>query len=181
MPSSEFSAKSAAAIGGESLLDIVETVRERFSLTPSRWVVLQVAFAAILVAAAAYSVASPHSPASRPQSVRDASGNLTPAQQLWQNLAAAEKNGQYNEALEYSRLMREMNPRFPAWVDFPSSFGVNFPAQIVSLIAKGTFEPMPDVPHGRFFLRHQTELFGSMDDIAQLMTEGVRKPVRSQL
>ncbi len=74
----------------------------------------------------------------------------------------------------------EMNPRFPAWVDFPSSFGVNFPAQIVSLIAKGTFEPMPDVPHGRFFLRHQTELFGSMDDIAQLMTEGVRKPVRSQ-
>jgi len=74
----------------------------------------------------------------------------------------------------------EMNPRFPAWVDFPSSFGVNFPAQVVSLITKGTFEPMPEVPAGRFFLRHQTELFGSMDEIAQLMTEGVWKRTRSQ-
>jgi len=73
----------------------------------------------------------------------------------------------------------EMNPRFPAWVDFPSSFGMNFPAQVVSLLTKGTVDPMPVVPAGRFFLRHQTELFGSMDDIAQLMTEGVWQPSRN--
>ena len=74
----------------------------------------------------------------------------------------------------------EMNPRFPAWVDFPSSFGLNLPAQVVSLLTTGTADPMPEVPAGRFFLRHQTELFGSMDDIARLMTEGVWQPSRNR-
>ena len=67
----------------------VKTMRERFALSPSHGASLMVAFAAILVAAAAYSVASPLTPAPLPQTARDASGNLTPAQQLWQNLYAA--------------------------------------------------------------------------------------------
>jgi tetratricopeptide (TPR) repeat protein len=38
---------------------------------------------------------------------QDASGIFTPSQQLWQNLNTAEKNGQYDDALEFSRLLRE--------------------------------------------------------------------------
>lgn len=68
-----------------------------------------VAFAATLVVAAAYSVASPRNPSPLSGSIPQISGNLTPAQQLWQNLAAAEKNGQYDDALEYSRLLREQH------------------------------------------------------------------------
>lgn len=36
----------------------------------------------------------------------------------------------------------EMNPRFPAWVDFPSALGLNFPTQIIYLLTQSASEPM---------------------------------------
>jgi tetratricopeptide (TPR) repeat protein len=73
-----------------------------------RGVARALALAAILVAAAAYSVASPRSspPAVPAITVPDANGNLTPAQQLWQNLNDAEKNGRYDDALAFAKLLR---------------------------------------------------------------------------
>ena len=69
----------------------------------------------------------------------------------------------------------EMNPRFPAWADFPSACGANFPAMLFELATTGRVRPMTPVPAGRFFVRHQIELVGSMDDLADLATVGVRQ------
>lgn len=74
----------------------------------------------------------------------------------------------------------ELNPRFPAWVDFPSAFGLNFPAQIVALLMGEKVELAIEVPVGRFFIRHQIELIGSVEDLEHLMTEGVRQAQRSR-
>ena len=68
----------------------------------------------------------------------------------------------------------EMNPRFPAWADFPSACGANFPALLFDLATSGQTRTMTPVPAGRFFVRHQIELVGTMDDLADLATVGVR-------
>jgi carbamoyl-phosphate synthase large subunit len=69
----------------------------------------------------------------------------------------------------------EMNPRFPTWADFPSALGANFPAMLFELATTGRVRPMTPVAPGRFFVRHQIELVGSMDDLADLATVGVRQ------
>ena len=65
----------------------------------------------------------------------------------------------------------EINPRFPAWVDFPAIFGANFAAALVEMIAMG--EPpksFPECPAGHFYLRHQIEVHGHIDQLAALST-----------
>jgi carbamoyl-phosphate synthase large subunit len=84
----------------------------------------------------------------------------------------------YDEPAGQFRII-EMNPRFPAWVDFPSALGLNFPAQIVALLTDGRLDRAPEVPAGRFFIRHQVEMIGSMEELAQLMTEGIWQANRS--
>ena len=74
----------------------------------------------------------------------------------------------------------ELNPRFPAWVDFLSALGLNFPAQIVSLLTNGLVDPLPETPVGRFFLRHQIEVIGSMEELALLTTDGIWQAQRSK-
>ncbi len=74
----------------------------------------------------------------------------------------------------------EMNPRFPAWVDFPAALGLNFPAQIIALLTGAPIDPPVEVPAGRFFIRHQVEVIGSVEDLDELMTEGVRRARRSR-
>lgn len=63
----------------------------------------------------------------------------------------------------------EINPRFPAWVDFPSMFGANFPVALVKMM---TFGPraaqLPECPAGHFYLRHQVEVHGHIDQLAAL-------------
>ena len=70
-------------------------------------------------------------------------------------------------------MLIEMNPRFPAWVDFPSALGLNFPAQIISLLTQGNLEPFCPLSPGWFYLRHQVETIGSLSELSQLMTEGI--------
>ena len=69
---------------------------------------------------------------------------------------------------EYSLI--EINPRFPAWVDFPSLFGANFAAAAVELLTTGRAEPLPACPAGHFYLRHQIEVLGHIEDLAALST-----------
>ncbi|MFM7107658.1 MAG: hypothetical protein ACKOZU_03510 [Planctomycetaceae bacterium] len=73
-------------------------------------------------------------------------------------------------------LVIEMNPRFPAWIDFASACGTNFPAQVVALLDGLPPPPSSPPPVGRFFLRHQVELVGSVEDWARLATEGAWTP-----
>ncbi len=66
----------------------------------------------------------------------------------------------------------EMNPRFPAWADVPALLGVNM-AELVVRRAKGeAVVPLGDCPAGRFFLRHNVDLVGSVNDLGQLMSMG---------
>ncbi len=63
----------------------------------------------------------------------------------------------------------EINPRFPAWAGFPAKLGANFPAAWVEWMCCGTCRPLPTLPPGRFFLRHQIEVTGDMEQIATLL------------
>jgi len=63
----------------------------------------------------------------------------------------------------------EINPRFPAWVDFPSMLGVNFPATLVAMM-EGVEKPapLPRCAPGHFYLRHQVEVAGHIEQLAAL-------------
>jgi carbamoyl-phosphate synthase large subunit len=66
----------------------------------------------------------------------------------------------------------EMNPRFPAWIDFPAMIGANFPAALVHLLRHGTpGEPPPACAPGTFFLRHQIEVVGDISRYAALLAQ----------
>jgi len=65
----------------------------------------------------------------------------------------------------------EINPRFPAWVDFPSMLGVNFPAALVEMLdGHGRPAPLPRCAPGHFYLRHQVEVAGHIEQLATLST-----------
>ncbi len=65
----------------------------------------------------------------------------------------------------------EINPRFPAWVDFPSMCGANFAAALVKRLDTGSWpERMPACDAGHFYLRHQVEVHGRIDQIAMITT-----------
>jgi len=65
----------------------------------------------------------------------------------------------------------EINPRFPAWIDFPSMIGANFPAALLEMIlAGGRPAPLAECPAGHFYLRHQVEVHGHIDQLAALST-----------
>ncbi|NQT91877.1 MAG: biotin carboxylase [Lentisphaerae bacterium] len=66
----------------------------------------------------------------------------------------------------------EVNPRFPAWVDFPSTFGQNLPAVVVQKLMTGRWERLPPYPTGKFFLRHSVDLTCDINDMGQLSTAG---------
>ena len=63
----------------------------------------------------------------------------------------------------------EINPRFPAWVDFPAQLGANFAAAWVRRLAGGSPDPLPDLTPGMFFIRHQVEVCGDMARLSSLL------------
>lgn len=73
---------------------------------------------------------------------------------------------------EYSVI--EINPRFPAWVDFPSMLGVNLPAALVAGF-QGTTLDLPKCPAGKLFLRHNIELCCDLQDVGTLSGTGSLK------
>ncbi|HEX3998782.1 MAG TPA: ATP-grasp domain-containing protein [Pirellulales bacterium] len=70
----------------------------------------------------------------------------------------------------------EINPRFPAWVDFPSTFGHNLPALVVEQLAQGRMSHLPDCPTGKFFIRHAVDLMGDIAQLGELSMTGRLRP-----
>ena len=66
----------------------------------------------------------------------------------------------------------EINPRFPAWVDFPSTFGHNLPALVVEQLIHGQMSALPECPTGKFFIRHSVDLLGDIAQLGELTTTG---------
>ncbi len=67
---------------------------------------------------------------------------------------------------EYQLL--EMNPRFPAWVDFPAQLGCNLPGALLDLMRSGTVLAPATCQPGRIFIRHCVDYAGDIADLAAL-------------
>jgi carbamoyl-phosphate synthase large subunit len=51
----------------------------------------------------------------------------------------------------------EINPRFPAWVYFATSVGINLPQMLIELIKTGKCKPSLQYPAGKFLVRQTSE------------------------
>ena len=77
-------------------------------------------------------------------------------------LIREESSGEY--------VLIEINPRFPAWIDFPSMLGANFAARLIDMLrSNSSSEPVPDCPPGSFYVRHQIEVVGDLNRYADLL------------
>jgi carbamoyl-phosphate synthase large subunit len=64
----------------------------------------------------------------------------------------------------------EINPRFPAWIDFPSMLGANFAACLIDMLRLDSLpEPVPACAPGSFYIRHQIEVIGNLNRYAELL------------
>lgn len=69
----------------------------------------------------------------------------------------------------------EINPRFPAWVDFPSQIECNMPGMLgARLFGVNADEPYIRCPAGRMFVRHSIDLVGDFSEFAAIATSGER-------
>jgi carbamoyl-phosphate synthase large subunit len=70
----------------------------------------------------------------------------------------------------------EMNPRFPAWVDFPSQIDCNLPAALVAMLHSDLPPPViKPCAAGKLFMRHCYDLVGDISQIAAMTnTTGVK-------
>lgn len=67
----------------------------------------------------------------------------------------------------------EINPRFPAWCDFPSALGCNLPAAALELALGWQPREVLRLPTpGKFFIRHAVDMMGDIRDLAALTTSG---------
>lgn len=66
----------------------------------------------------------------------------------------------------------EINPRFPAWVDFPSAFGHNLPALVIERLMRGEMPRLGEHQSGKFFVRHAVDIMGDVAQLGQLSTHG---------
>lgn len=71
-------------------------------------------------------------------------------------------------------MLIEINPRFPAWIDFPSQIGTNLPAILFDRTFGLRFEKPSACPPGKMFLRHSIDLVGDIADLAQMVTLGTQ-------
>jgi carbamoyl-phosphate synthase large subunit len=68
----------------------------------------------------------------------------------------------------------EMNPRFPAWIDFPSQIGCNLAAALVATLISRRRVPIVPCEAGRMFIRHCVDLAGDIAQFAELSVTGTR-------
>ena len=66
----------------------------------------------------------------------------------------------------------EMNPRFPAWVDFASSCGMNLPAAVLEAATGEDLPAFPPCTAGTFFIRHTVDLTCDIRDLGDLTALG---------
>lgn len=68
----------------------------------------------------------------------------------------------------------EMNPRFPAWVDFPSQIGCNLPARLLEDFLHLQPQPLGACAPGQMFIRHSIDLVTDIGDVANMAITGER-------
>lgn len=68
----------------------------------------------------------------------------------------------------------EVNPRFPAWVDFPSQIGCNLPARLAEDLLGVKQTPLQTCEAGQMFVRHCIDLIGEVGDLAEMASTGER-------
>lgn len=68
----------------------------------------------------------------------------------------------------------EINPRFPSWVYFSTSVGVNLPEMLVQMIALGDCLPRLDYPLGKYLVRYSSEFVTDLDKFHNLLSTGNR-------
>jgi carbamoyl-phosphate synthase large subunit len=74
----------------------------------------------------------------------------------------------------FGHALIEMNPRFPAWIDFPSQIGCNLPAMLVENATSRATTPIVSCEAGRMFVRHCIDLVGDISQLAELSVTGTR-------
>ncbi len=67
----------------------------------------------------------------------------------------------------------EINPRFPAWIDFPSQLDCNMPAQLIENNINNTTAKLPLCEPGKMFIRHSIDVVGDIAELAEMATKGV--------
>lgn len=72
----------------------------------------------------------------------------------------------------------EINPRFPAWSDFPAALGCNLGAIALQALLGQQPSPLAPIPPGKIFLRHNVDMVCDSLEFGTLATEGriIRKP-----
>jgi len=68
----------------------------------------------------------------------------------------------------------EINPRFPAWVDFPSQIGCNLPGRLIENLTGAKQTPLGTCTAGQMFVRHCVDLVGDVSELAEMSSNGER-------
>jgi carbamoyl-phosphate synthase large subunit len=69
-------------------------------------------------------------------------------------------------------LLFEINPRFPAWVDFPSQIGCNLPMRLFEMLLDRHQTKLETCDAGQMFIRHSIDLVGDIAELAKLSSDG---------
>lgn len=69
-------------------------------------------------------------------------------------------------------LLFEINPRFPAWVDFPAQIGCNLPASLLEMLRGNLKTKVERCDAGQMFIRHSLDLVADIAELAKLSSEG---------
>lgn len=75
----------------------------------------------------------------------------------------------------------EINPRFPAWIDFPSQIGCNLPARLLERELGWKQGPLQDCKAGQMFVRHCVDLVGDVADLAEMASTGSRLNIPAKI
>ncbi len=70
----------------------------------------------------------------------------------------------------------EINPRFPAWADFPAAIGCNLAAVAVQQLLGRPVDTISRPPAGKMFLRHNTDIVCDAEEFSRLASEGCSQP-----
>lgn len=68
----------------------------------------------------------------------------------------------------------EINPRFPAWIDFPSQLGCNMPALLLERLLDLPVSHTGKCTAGQMFVRHSVDLVDDFAGFAAMATSGER-------
>ena len=67
--------------------------------------------------------------------------------------------------------MIEINPRFPAWLYFATSIGINLPQMVVDIMIGKDVEPQLEYPANKMYVRYVDEIVTDFSDYIALMSK----------